>query len=211
MKAEKFWDLLAANYDAGEGDPSQREDLQIIQKYLRPGDIVLEYACGTGTLAIQVTGWVKEVHGIDISGKMVATAERKAAAHHIENIHFVHTTIFEARYPNESFDVVMAFNIFHLLEDAPMAVKRIYELLKPGGVLISSTPCLGEKRSFVNSLLSPLFMVPSKMRIIPYVKIFKAPELEDLLARGNFQMVETKKIVGGITDYLIVARKIDGR
>lgn len=211
MKAEKFWDFLAANYDAGEGDPSARQDLVIIHKYLQAGDIVLEYACGTGTLAIELAGRVKAYHAIDISSKMLAAAERKAAGRKIANIHFAHTTIFEAKYPTESFDVVMAFNILHLLEDARRAVGRINELLKPGGVFISSTPCLGEKKSFLNHLLSPLFMVPSKMGIIPYVGIYKITELENYLAQETFQMVETKIFVGGLSEYFIVARKIDKR
>ena len=207
MKAEKFWDLLSTSYDADEGDPAQRQDLELMHRYLQPDDTVLEFACGTGTLALHIAGWVKEIHGIDISGKMVAAAERKAAERKVENIHFAHTTIFEARYPKESFDVIMAFNILHLLKDAHLAVQRIYELLKPGGYFISSTPCLGEKKSLLNRLLSPIIMVPSKIGIIPYVRLFKIHELEGLLAHENFDMVETKKFVHGITDYLIVTRK----
>jgi 2-polyprenyl-3-methyl-5-hydroxy-6-metoxy-1,4-benzoquinol methylase len=210
MKPEKFWDFLAANYDANEGDPAQRKDLEIIQRYLQPDDIVLEYACGTGTLALQVAGWVKEIHGIDISGKMIAAAERKATEQKVENAHFGRATIFEAGFAGESLDAVLAFNILHLLEDAPAVVRAISGLLKPGGVFITSTPCLGEKRSWINSLLSPLFMVPSRLGIIPYVKVFKASELEDLLAQGNFQIVEAKKFVGGLTDYFIVTRKVGG-
>lgn len=209
MKAEKFWDFLASNYDANEGDPAQRQDLEIIQRYLQPGDIVLEYGCGTGTLAIHVARWVKEIHAIDISGKMIAAAERKAAEQKIENAHFTPATIFAAGFARESFDALMAFNILHLLEDAPAAVEKIYELLKPGGVLISSTPCLGEKRAWFNSLLSPLFMIPSKLGIIPYVRIFKASELEGLLAQGNLQIMETKKFIGGLTEYFIVAQKME--
>ena len=206
--AEKFWDFLAKNYDVGEGDPSKRKDLMIIHKYLQPEDTVLEFACGTGTLAIHIAGWVKEMHAIDVSGEMIARAERKAAEHMINNIQFAHTTIYEARYPNESFDVMMAFNILHLLKDAQEAVQRIIQLLKPGGYFISSTPCLGEKKSFVNHLLSPLFIVPSRIGVIPYINLFKTKELEDLLAHENFQVVETKKFINGLTDYLIVARKM---
>lgn len=211
MKPEKFWDFLAPNFDVNEGDPAQRQDLKIIQRYLHPDDLVLEYACGTGTLALHLAGWVKEIHGIDISGKMIAAAQRKAAERMLTNTRFTHTTIDRAGYPGQSFDVVLAFNILHMLEDAPAAVGRIYDLLKPGGVFISSTPCLGEKRSMVNSLLSPLFMVPSRLGIIPYVKVFKASELEDLLTRGNFQIIEAEKFVGGLTEYLIIARKIEGK
>jgi 2-polyprenyl-3-methyl-5-hydroxy-6-metoxy-1,4-benzoquinol methylase len=210
MKPEKFWDFLATNYDANEGDLAQRKDLEIIHRYLQPGDLVLEYACGTGTLANYVARWVKEIHGIDISGKMIAAAKRKAAEQRVENAHFRQATIFESGFASQSFEAVMAFNILHLVEEAPAAVRRINQLLKPGGVFISSTPCLGEKRAWFNSLLSPLFMVPSKMGIIPYVKTFKAAELEELLVQGNFRIIETKKFVAGLTDYLIVARKIGG-
>jgi 2-polyprenyl-3-methyl-5-hydroxy-6-metoxy-1,4-benzoquinol methylase len=206
---EKFWDFLAKNYDVGEGDPSKRKDLEIIHKYLQPEDAVLEFACGTGTLAIHIAGWVKEMHAIDVSGEMIARAERKAAEHMINNIHFAHTTIYEARYPDESFDVVMAFNILHLLKDAREAVQRIIQLLKPGGYFVSSTPCLGEKKSFVNHLLSPIFIVPSRIGIIPYINLFKTKELEDILAHENFQKIETKKFTNGLTDYLIVARKLE--
>jgi 2-polyprenyl-3-methyl-5-hydroxy-6-metoxy-1,4-benzoquinol methylase len=208
---EKFWDFLAANYDAGEGDPSERHDLEIMHQYLQPADTVLELACGTGALAIQIAGWVKEIQAIDISGKMVAAAQHNAAERAVANVHFVHTTLFDASYPEASFDVVMAFNILHLMEDIGSVLARIKALLKPGGVFISSTPCLSEKRSLVNQLLTPLFMVPSKMGIIPYVKMFQAAELEDLLVSGGFKIVETKKFVGGITDYFIVARKVNGR
>ena len=208
MKAEKFWDFLAPNYEAGDGDPSERGDLEIIHKYLRPEDSVLELACGPGTLAIYLAGRVKEIHAIDISGKMIARAERKAAEQKVNNIHFAHTTIYEAGYPNNSFNVVMAFNILHLLKDAQETVQRINQLLKPGGYFISSTPCLAEKKAFVNHLLSPLFIVPSRLGIIPSINLFKTKDLEDLLTHENFQMVETKKFINGLTEYLIVTRKM---
>ena len=210
MKAEKFWDFLAPNYEAGDGDPSEREDLEIIYKYLHPEDSVLELACGPGTLAIYLAGRVKEIHAIDISGKMIARAERKAAEQKVNNIHFAHTTIYEAGYPNNSFNVVMAFNILHLLKDAQETVQRINQLLKPGGVFISSTPCLAEKKSVINHLLTPFVKVPSKIGIIPYVKMFRIAELEELLTNGNFQIVETKKFIDGMTDYLVLARRLNG-
>ncbi len=206
---EKFWDFLAKNFDQGEGFPAEREDIKITKKYLQPGDVVLDYACGTGTLSIEIADQVKEIYAVDISSKMLAAAERKATERRIENIRFDHTIIFDERYAKESFDAVMAFNILHLLEDAQQAVHRINEILKPGGYFISSTPSLLEKKTFVNHLLSPLFIVPSKLGIIPYVRLFKISELEDLFAHGNFQMVETKKFADGITDYFVVARKIN--
>lgn len=209
--AEKFWDFLAKHYDRGEGNPADRQDLEILHKYLQPEDTVLELACGTGTLAIHLAGWVKEIQAIDISAKMITAAQRKAAQRNIANVHFAHTTLFDASYPEGSFDVVMAFNILHLMEDIGSVLARINALLKPGGVFISSTPCLGEKRSWVNRLLSPLFMVPSRMGAIPYIRLYKISELEGHLAQANFQTIETKKFTGGITDYLMITRKVNPR
>jgi 2-polyprenyl-3-methyl-5-hydroxy-6-metoxy-1,4-benzoquinol methylase len=206
---EKFWDFLAKNFDQGEGNPADREDIPIIQKYLRPSDVVLDYACGTGTLSIEIANHVKEICAVDISSKMLAVAQSKAARRKIENIHFEHTTLFDTKFQQASFDVVLAFNILHLLEDARQAVQRINELLKPGGLFISNTPCLGEEKTFINRLLFPLIMASSKIGVIPYVRVFKTFELEHCLADGNFQMAEVKKFSGGIFDYFIVARKID--
>lgn len=38
-----------------------------------------------------------------------------------------------------------------MVDDAPRVIQRIHELLKPGGLLISATPCMGEK-TFLRTL-----------------------------------------------------------
>jgi ubiquinone/menaquinone biosynthesis C-methylase UbiE len=211
FKSEKFWDFISTNYDNGSDNPSERRDFAIARKYLQASDRVLDYACGTGTLSIEIAGQVKEIHALDISSKMLAAAERKAAARKIENIHFVQTTLWDERYPPGSFDGVMAFNILHLLEDMRQAVQRVHELLKPGGYFISTTPCLGEKMEFSKRLLFPLFLLPSKLKIIPTIKVFEKSELESVFAGGNFQIVEAEDFdeEGTLSDF-IVARKIGG-
>jgi hypothetical protein len=88
-------------------------------------------------------------------------------------------------------------------------MQRINELLKPGGLFISATPCIGEKKTFSNIFLISLFLLLSKIGIIPFMKISKMYELEDLIAaNGNFQIVETINLHHGISNYFIVARKI---
>jgi 2-polyprenyl-3-methyl-5-hydroxy-6-metoxy-1,4-benzoquinol methylase len=208
-KPEKFWDFLAKNYDQAPDNLSDRQDLDLIKKYLDPSDILFEFACGTGTLSIEIAGRVKEIHAIDISSKMLAAAQRKAAEHKIEHIHFAHTTIYDERYKPGSFDVVMAFNILHLLADLRPALQRINELLKPGGILISTTPCLGEKMAIYNRLLMPLLWLSSKIGIIPHVNFFNASELEGLIANANFQILETEDFYNGNTDHFVIARKIE--
>lgn len=40
---------------------------------------LLNVGCGTGQLAIPLAGWFKQVVGLDVSGEMLAEAERQAA------------------------------------------------------------------------------------------------------------------------------------
>ena len=151
---------------------------------------------------------MKEIHGIDISSKMIEAAKRKAGERKIENVDFAQATIFDERYRRESFDVILALNIMHLVEDAQKVMQRIYELLKPGGLIISSTACLGEKKTFLSSLLFFVIFTLTKIGVVPHIRFFKISELEDLITNGNFQIVKTESLNHSAEEYFIVAKKV---
>ncbi len=134
---------------------------------------------------------------------MIDVAQRIADERKIENMNFAKTTIFDDRYERESFNVITAFNILHLLEDSKEVIERINELLKPGGLFISETPCLGEKKSVLGAFL----FILSKFRLIPYMNSLKFSELEDLLTERKFQIIETEDLQQKQTNYFIVAKK----
>lgn len=204
--------MIASNYDASE-EPFREihtENLKKTKKYLNTGNLVLDFGCGTGNQSLGVAGDVKEVHGIDISSKMIEIAKIKLEPDKNPNVHFAHTTLFDERLKKESFDVILAFNILHYLEDPHNVMKRINELLKPGGYFISSTECMGEedKKKFSRLLsLSALFIM-KKARIVSS-KFYKFSELEDLISNGNFQIVEAEKLkLRDLRYYFIAAKKI---
>ena len=205
-KTEKFWDRLANRFDkrAGHFERTYNQTVENTQKHLHAGDIVLDYGCATGEVAIEIAGDVKEVHGIDISSKMIAAAKSKAAERKIKNVDFTYTTIFVEGFKKESFDVILALNILHLVEDTQKVIQRINELLKPGGLIVSATACMGEKKSFINILIFLL----TKMRIIPCMKFFEISELKDSITNGNFQIVEAESLNQSGTEYFIAAKKI---
>ena len=84
-----------------------------------------------------------------------------------------------------------------------MVLKRINELLKPGGLIISSTPCLGEKKTLLTSLL----LLLTKIKIIPHVNFYKTSEFESSIANANFQIIESADKFQGSYSYFIVAKK----
>jgi 2-polyprenyl-3-methyl-5-hydroxy-6-metoxy-1,4-benzoquinol methylase len=209
--AVKFWDFVANSYDKTEENfkPIFLKIHENIKKHLRKCDIVLDFGCGTGTLSVDIAGHVKEVHAIDISSKMLDIARRKAAGQKIENVNFTQTTLFDERYAANSFDVVLAIGILHVLKDRQQAVNRIAGLLKPGGVFISSTPCLGEKMTLLTKLkFYPVFL-SMRMGLIPgNLKRFKIHELTNLMADGQFRIIETERIFHKLTSFYVVAKKV---
>ena len=46
-----------------------------------------------------------------------------------------------------------------------------------------------------------------KLGIVPYIRFFRISEFEDLIANGNFQIVETESLHSIAEHYFIVAKK----
>ena len=204
-KSERFWDKTASQYDQIEMKDKQTY-INIIKRtktHLKISDVVLDFGCGTGLIANEIAEYVKELHAMDISSNMIEIAEKKAQERNIANINYAHATIFDERYKKGSFDVILAFHVLHLLQDEHIVLQRTNELLKPGGLLISATPCVGEK-IFLRSLLS----LAGRIGLAPKIRSFKMRNLVDTIEEGNFSIVESDCLKKSSQEYFIVARKI---
>lgn len=210
-KSEKFWDQSASNYDNTE------EKFEFIhsrsrantKRNLKDTDIVLDYGCGTGTTACEISGLVKSVRAIDISTGMIEIAKRKAATGGVVNVDFEQADIFDEEFENGSFDVVLAFNMLHTVPDPESVVQRTVELLKPGGLFISVTPCLGGKKSALVSLQILLVRALLKVGVIPVpIRQLKSADLDDLMDDERLQVIETEEIFKGASSYFMVAKKV---
>lgn len=204
-KAVKFWDRIAKSYDKEE-KKDEKTQLDIIEKvkdYLKPEDVVLDFGCGTGLVSNRIAGSVKKINAIDISSGMIENAKLKTKAREIHNIEYTQTTLFNNRLKTGTFDIILAFYILHLVEDTNTVIQRIHQLLKPGGLLISATPCMGEKM-----FLSYLFSILGKIKVIPKIKSFVHYDLVKLQTDENFDIIKTEQIVETSNQYFFVAKKI---
>jgi len=203
--SERFWDRMSKNWDKPikKLNDITLKTIDRTKKHLKIDDNVLDYGCGIGTITIEIANNVKEIVAIDISSGMIDVAIRKAGDRKIENIKFAQSTIFDERYKKESFNVIVAFNILHLLKDTKKVIHRINDLLMPGGLFISATASLGEKNTFLSFSLSLL----SKIGIIPYVTNYNISDLKDLIVEGNFQIIETEHLSHKPPNYFIAAKK----
>ena len=210
-KAEDFWDGASKNYDKTEErfEYIHSRSRENTKRFLKDSDTVLDYGCGTGTAACQFSSQVKEVHAIDISSKMIEIAREKAEATKVENVRFEQSDIFDSKYSNESYDVILAFNMLHTVPSPQDVMLRINELLKPDGLFISVTPCLRQRMSFLVNLQIQLVRVLCKLGLIPIpIRRITSSEVEDLLETGGFQSIESEEIYKDASSYFVVAKKL---
>jgi 2-polyprenyl-3-methyl-5-hydroxy-6-metoxy-1,4-benzoquinol methylase len=202
-KSEKFWNRSANGYDKEEMKDKEvrTKILERTRKYLKKQQNVLDFGCATGILSNEIAGDVNMVYGIDISAEMIKIAQSKARARNIQNVDYSHATIFDGKYKAGSFDVILGVYMLHLLDDMPKALKRIHELLKPGGCFISVTPCL--EKSLAGMALS----LVSKIGLIPSLSLLSVAELESFITQAGFKINETACLQKTGRQHFIVAKK----
>ncbi|SMF15896.1 Ubiquinone/menaquinone biosynthesis C-methylase UbiE [Alteromonadaceae bacterium Bs31] len=183
-----FWDKIAQKYakDPVPNEQIYQKKLSITQEYLGPHSQVLELACGTGTTALHHAAKAGHIRATDISENMLAIAREKQQAAGVSNVDFECVSLEHIDYQPGSYDMVMAHSILHLVDDREQALARIYDMLKPGGIFISSTACLGNGYSWLK-LLVPLMKVIKKW---PAVYFFKDKLLAQEIGKKGFEILQ---------------------
>ncbi len=110
---------------------------------LKPGDRILDFGCGTGTLTIMLKRACPDadVMGLDLDARALAIAKRKSMESEI-TIEFFQESISKpyekSKITENSFDHIVSSLVLHHLtsEEKRQALKGIFELLKPGGKLL---------------------------------------------------------------------------
>ena len=99
------------------------------------GSVVLEAGCGVGAQTVTLASNSPRARfvSIDISADSLAAAKRKVEAARLENVRFRQADVFALPFERESFDHLF---VCFLLEHLPRpleALKKLKEMLKPGG------------------------------------------------------------------------------
>ncbi|MBP0020442.1 MAG: class I SAM-dependent methyltransferase [Cyanobacteria bacterium SBLK] len=183
-RSAKFWDRIAERYSKQPvaDEESYQKKLQVTRQYFQSDMQVFEFGCGTGSTAIVHAPYVKHIQGIDISANMIQIARGKAEAENINNITFECSTIDEFRVSDETFDVVLGLSILHLLQNKEEAIAKVYKMLKPNGIFVTSTACLGDDMSFFK-FIAP---IGKFLGVFPLVKVFTEQELVTSLTNADF-------------------------
>ena len=102
---------------------------------IHSGQRVLELGCGAGNLA----SYMYE-KGVSIVASDIAQAAIDHAREHHPNIEFRTHSADDLPYENNSFDVVMSFDVLEHLPDVNLHLHEVWRALKPGGYYLFQTP-----------------------------------------------------------------------
>lgn len=121
---------------------------------IKPGMSILDVGCGTGNVTCWLAKKVGEkglVVGVDSSESQLNIAKEQAAALNLNNIKFLHYSVYEIDKIPTAFDVVYSrFLLVHL--DQPVrALELMYSLVKSQGVLACDEQCLDAALTYPDS------------------------------------------------------------
>ena len=149
-----FWNFMANKYarDPIADEKSYQHKLAKSREYFTNESKILEIGSGTGSTAILHAPYVKSILATDISPRMIEISNAKLLDNDIDNVTFKLSSIDDLNIEDESLDAVLALSILHLVKDKDQVIGKIYKMLKPGGVIISSTVCLEDDSQFAKFL-----------------------------------------------------------
>lgn len=187
----KFWTKLAAKYAARPISDMEayEQTLSRIRAHLPPNARVLEIGCGTGGTAERLAADVKTYIATDFSEGMIAQAHLRDVP---DNVEFRVADVFDPAFETGSFDAVIALNLLHLVPDTHQVYARVQNLLKPGGVFISKTPCIGERDlGFKFGLLKRAIPVMQWLGKAPFVRFLSRNDMDQEITTAGFRIIET--------------------
>lgn len=186
------WDRTAPRYGQA-GPPVFHVFAQRLLELMspKPGDRILDVACGTGAVAIPAAkkvGPAGQVTATDYSPRMVAEAEKEAKKHGLSNINCACMEAQNLEFPANSFEALTCgFALF--FSDMKRALAEMHRVLVPGGKLglslwgkgaiVPQWPILGE--TIKEYGLRP---------VVPNPIAWRPGDIEALLTSAGFSDIE---------------------
>jgi SAM-dependent methyltransferase len=165
---------------------------------------LLEIGCGAGRYLRAFRHYRPdlELHGSDISH--IALAEARTADPKGE-IEYELGDALNLPYEDNSFDIVLLFDVFEHVTDVGKAADEVARVLKPGGVFHCFVPCEGNRRT-IFSVLRHNKQIPIhrwKRDHIGHIQILTTKAMQGILNRRGLNVTNTTfsfHILGQIHD-----------
>lgn len=188
---KKFWNKFAKLYA-----PFMKKDkgvydsvCEYIRPYLNRNMNVLELACGSGQLSFNLSKYAKNWIGTDFSEQMILEARKRGE---YENLAFEIADATSLSFSDGEFNCVVIANALHIMPEPDEAMREIYRVLKPNGILSAPTFLWkeGTQSKFKKWIMS---VVGFKM-----YQEWNKKQFKDFIEKHGFSVVEMNLIHGGL-------------
>ena len=188
---KKFWNKFAKLYA-----PFMKKDkgvydnvCEYIRPYLNRNMNVLELACGSGQLSFNLSKYAKNWIGTDFSEQMILEARKRGEN---ENLTFEVADATSLSFSDGEFNCVVIANALHIMPEPDEAMREIYRVLKPNGILSAPTFLWkeGTQSKFKKWIMS---VVGFKM-----YQEWNKKQFKGFIEKHGFSVVEMNLIHGGL-------------
>lgn len=177
------------DYGWGDGVPHTQAYLippllRMMQEGSRPGSRVLDLGCGNGALADRLTRLGYEVVGVDPSASCIAAAQRRLPT---LEVHQAAATAEDlGKLSLSPFDVVISTEVVEHCYAPRLWAAAAYASLKPGGLILFSTPYHGYLKNCALALTGKLDAHFTALWEGGHIKFWSRRSLARLLSEAGF-------------------------
>jgi 2-polyprenyl-3-methyl-5-hydroxy-6-metoxy-1,4-benzoquinol methylase len=100
------------------------------------GSKLLDAGCGTGWFSRQAVNWGAKVTSLDMGENLLAEVAKKCDSERIVG------DITRLPFPDGDFDIVVCSEVIEHVVDPKQAIRELARVVKPGGILVITTPNL---------------------------------------------------------------------
>jgi ubiquinone/menaquinone biosynthesis C-methylase UbiE len=191
------WDLAADDYQPlWQTQLAEAQAAMTAWASLAPGQSVLDIACGTGLVSFAATRAVGpggRVLGVDLSGRMVSSAQRRARQMNLSNCSFTRMDAETLALPDASFDVVLCALGLMYMPNPQQALREMRRVLKPAGRV--SLAVWGERSKCGWSALFPIIDAEVASEVCPlFFRLGQQDALVRLCADVKFEAIQHRRI-----------------
>ena len=154
--------LLCAVFAVRDALRSRRVILQEVP--LREGMTVLDFGCGPGGYILPLSrrvGGAGTIYALDANPLAIRRMEQLARRNGLANVKGV---LSDGPTPLAagSLDVVLMYDVFHMLPDPPSVLREMHRLLKPAGFVSFSDHHMREKKIVADMTAGGWFILSSR-------------------------------------------------
>lgn len=185
------FDRVAREYETNFLSPWYKAHAVELLSAFAPGaaGTVVDVGCGTGWFLRRLCSEHRGITGvgIDISGEMIAAARDYAAQEEVRKLSFVKgdwETMNLDSISSANIGAVVCANCFHYFSRPLDAIKRMFDILEPGGRILLL------ERDKSTSVLTVLWDLLHRYAIRDHVRFYGYEELREHLDAAGFKSIE---------------------